>query len=169
VIPKEYIPAVQKGCEEMMKQGVLAGYPIINVQAKLVFGSYHDVDSSEVAFKIATFRAFREGFMKCKPALLEPIMKVEVVTPEDYMGDVMGNISSRRGMITGQEDRFGAMVISARVPLSEMFGYSTDLRSTTQGRASYAMEFAAYEQVPNSVAEKIIAERGTKRKGDDDD
>lgn len=169
VIPKEYIPAVQKGCEEMMKKWVLAGYPIINVQAKLTFGSYHDVDSSEVAFRIATFRAFKDWFMKCKPALLEPIMKIEVVTPEDYMGDVMGDISSRRGMITGQEDRFGAMVINAMVPLSEMFGYSTDLRSTTQGRASYAMEFASYEQVPSSIADKIIAERGGNKKDEDED
>lgn len=169
VIPKEYIPAVQKGCEEMMKKWVLAWYPIINLQAKLTFGSYHDVDSSEVAFKIATFRAFKEWFMKCKPSLLEPIMKVEVVTPDDYMGDVMGDISSRRGMITGQEERFGAMVINAMVPLSEMFGYSTDLRSATQGRASYAMEFASYEPVPNSIAEKIIAERGTWKKEEDDD
>jgi len=153
----------------MMKKGVLAGYPIINVQARLTYGSYHDVDSSEVAFRIATFKAFKEGFMKCKPTLLEPIMKIEVVTPEDYMGDVMGDISSRRGMITGQEDRFGAMVINAKVPLSEMFGYSTDLRSATQGRASYAMEFESYEQVPSSVAAKIIAERGTGKVEEDDD
>ncbi len=169
VIPKEFIPSVAKACEEMMKLWVMASYPIINVQAKLTFGSYHDVDSSEVAFKIATFRAFREWFMKCKPTLLEPIMKIEVVTPEDYMGDVMGDISSRRGMITNQEDRFGAMVISGKVPLSEMFGYSTALRSATQGRASYAMEFDSYEPVPNSIAEKIMAERAGKRKWSEDD
>ena len=169
VIPREFIPAISKGCDEMMTNWVLAGYPIINVEARVFDGSYHDVDSSEVAFKIATFRAFKEAFMKANPMLLEPIMKVEIVTPEQYVGDVMGDLSSRRGIIQGQEQRFNAIVIDALVPLSEMFGYTTTLRSTTQGRASSSMEFSSYERVPTQISDKIIAERAGKRKGMGDD
>ncbi|HMT01552.1 MAG TPA: elongation factor G, partial [Candidatus Absconditabacterales bacterium] len=169
IIPKEFIPAIDKGSQEIVKQGVLAGYPIINVRVAPYDGSYHDVDSSEVAFKVATYRAFKDAFMKASPILLEPIMDVEVVTPEDYMGDVMGDLSSRRGMISGQEQRGKAMIILAKVPLSEMFGYSTTVRSLTQGRASYTMQFASYEKVPESVAQKIIEERKGKVKGLDDE
>lgn len=165
VIPKEFIPAIDKGAKEIMAQGILAGYPIINVQVSPYHGSYHDVDSSEVAFKIATYRGFKDAFMKANPILLEPIMDVEVVSPEQYVGDVMWDISSRRGMIQGQENRGNLTVVNAKIPLSEMFGYSTDLRSNTQGRASYSMQFASYEQVPKNVAEKIIAERAGKVKG----
>ncbi len=169
IIPKEFIPAIDKGSQEIVKQWVLAGYPIINVRVAPYDGSYHDVDSSEVAFKVATYRAFKDAFMKASPILLEPIMDVEVVTPEDYMGDVMGDLSSRRGMISGQEQRGKAMIILAKVPLSEMFGYSTTVRSLTQGRASYTMQFASYEKVPESVAQKIIEERKGKVKGLDDE
>ena len=169
VVPREFIPAIAKWCDEMMRNWVLAWYPIINVEARAFDGSYHDVDSSEVAFKIATFRAFKEAFMKSNPMLLEPIMKVEVVTPEQYVWDVMGDLSSRRGIIQWQEQRFGAIVIDALVPLSEMFGYTTSLRSSTQGRASSSMEFSSYERVPTQVSEKIIAERAGKRKWSDDD
>jgi elongation factor G len=158
-VPKEFIPAVRKGAEETMKQGILAGYPIIGVRVALFDGSYHDVDSSEVAFKIATFRAFKDAFMKANPVLLEPVMKVEVSTPDDYVGDVMGDLSSRRGMIQGQEQRGQATVILASVPLAEMFGYATTLRSATQGRASFSMEFNDYEAVPKAVADKVIKER----------
>ena len=152
-----------------MKQGILAGYPIINVKVSPFYGSYHDVDSSEVAFKIATFRAFKDAFMKADPVLLEPVMDVEVVTPEDYVGDVMGDLSSRRGMIQGQEQRGNATVVNAKVPLSEMFGYATSLRSATQGRASYTMHFGSYEKVPSNVANDIIAERAGKVKSMDDE
>ncbi|KAA1446942.1 elongation factor G, partial [Escherichia coli] len=141
VVPKEYIPAVDKGIQEQMKNGVLAGYPIVDVKVALFDGSYHEVDSSEMAFKIAGSMGFKEGFMKAKPALLEPIMKVEVETPEDYMGDVIGDLNRRRGMIDGMEDMTTGKIVRAQVPLSEMFGYATDLRSQTQGRASYSMEF----------------------------
>lgn len=165
IIPREFIPAIDKGSKEVMAQGLLAGFPIINVQVAPFHGSYHDVDSSEVSFKVATFRAFKDAFFKASPILLEPIMDVEVVSPENYVGDVMGDISSRRGMIQGQENRGQLTVVNCKVPLSEMFGYSTDLRSATQGRASYSMHFASYEQVPKNVADKIIAERAGSIKG----
>ncbi|MFP2771031.1 elongation factor G [Oceanisphaera sp. KMM 10153] len=160
VIPKEYIPAVDKGIQEQMKQGVLAGYPIEDIKVTLYDGSYHDVDSSEMAFKIAGSMAFKAGFMKCNPVLLEPVMKVEVETPEEYMGDVIGDVNRRRGIIEGMEDGPSGKVINAVLPLSEMFGYATDLRSQSQGRASYSMEFAKYAEVPASMAEAIIARKG---------
>lgn len=169
IIPKEFIPAIDKGAQEVIKQGPIAGYPVIGVRVAPFDGSYHDVDSSEVAFKVATYRAFKDAFSKAGPMLLEPVMSVEVTTPEDYMGDVMGDLSSRRGLISGQDQRGKAMIIKASVPLSEMFGYSTQLRSMTQGRASYSMEFASYEKVPNNVADKIIEERKGKVKGLDDE
>ncbi|WMC10957.1 elongation factor G [Oceanimonas pelagia] len=159
VIPKEYIPAVDKGIQEQMKQGVLAGYPIEDIKVTLFDGSFHDVDSSEMAFKIAGSMAFKAGFMKCNPALLEPMMKVEVETPEDYMGDVIGDVNRRRGIIEGMEDGPSGKIVNALVPLSEMFGYATDLRSQTQGRASYSMEFAKYAEVPANMAEAVIAAR----------
>ncbi|MBN2885697.1 MAG: elongation factor G [Chromatiaceae bacterium] len=155
VVPKEYIPAVDKGIQEAMKNGVLAGFPIVDVKATLYDGSYHEVDSSEMAFKIAGSMALKEGTAKAKPVLLEPIMKVEVVTPEENMGDVMGDLNSRRGMIQGMEDAPSGKVIRAEVPLAEMFGYATDLRSATQGRATYSMEFCKYNEVPASIAEAV--------------
>ncbi len=155
VVPKEYISSVDKGVQEQMQNGVIAGFPVVDVKVTLYDGSYHDVDSSEMAFKIAGSMCFKEGAVKAKPVLLEPIMKVEVVTPEDYMGDVMGDLNSRRGMIQGMEDGPGGKQISAEVPLSEMFGYATDLRSATQGRATYSMEFTKYSEVPSSIAEAI--------------
>jgi elongation factor G len=157
VIPKEYIPAVGKGAEEASHNGVLAGFPIVDVKVTCFDGSYHDVDSSEMAFKIAGSMGFKEGAAKAGPVLLEPIMAVEVVTPEDYMGDVMGDLSSRRGRIMGMEGRAGAQVVNAHVPLANMFGYSTDLRSATQGRATYTMVFDHYEQVPKAIADEVIA------------
>jgi elongation factor G len=157
VVPKEYIPAVQAGIEEAMKNGVLAGYPLVDIKATIFDGSYHDVDSSEMAFKIAGSMALKAAGEKCNPVLLEPIMKVEVTVPEEYMGDVMGDLNSRRGRIEGMEARHGAQVIRAKVPLAEMFGYSTTLRSRTQGRGVYAMEISHYEEVPKSIAEEIIA------------
>ena len=156
VVPKEYIPSVDKGVREQLDNGVLAGYPVVDVRITLYDGSYHDVDSSEAAFKIAGSMAFKEGFMKAAPVLLEPIMKVEVVTPEDYMGDVMGDLNRRRGLVQGMEDGPAGKSIRAEVPLSEMFGYATDLRSQTQGRASYTMEFSHYAEAPNNIAEAII-------------
>jgi elongation factor G len=156
VVPKEYIPAVDKGVREQMENGVIAGYPVVDVKVTLYDGSYHDVDSSEMAFKIAGSMCFREGAAKASPVLLEPIMKVEVVTPEDYMGDVMGDLNSRRGMVQGMEDSPAGKQIRAEVPLSEMFGYATDLRSATQGRATYSMEFSKYNEVPANIAEAII-------------
>lgn len=167
IIPKEFIPAIDKGAQEMMRQGPLAGYPVIGVRVAPFDGSFHDVDSSEVAFKVATYRAFKDAFMKANPALLEPIMSVEVTTPEDYLGDVMGDLSSRRGMIQGQDQKGNAMIIKAKVPLSEMFGYSTQLRSMTQGRAAYSMEFSNYDKVPGNIANQIMEERKGKLKGDD--
>jgi elongation factor G len=158
-IPNEFIPAIDKGARETMKSGILAGYPIINVKVIPYDGSYHDVDSSEVAFKIAAYKAFKDAFSKANPVLLEPVMDVEVVTPEDYVGDVMGDLSGRRGMIQGQEQRGTATVIKAKVPLSQMFGYATDLRSNTQGRANYSMHFASYEAVPANLTAEIIKER----------
>ena len=152
-----------------MAQGLLAGFPIINVKVVPFFGSYHDVDSSEVAFKVATYKAFKEAFFKASPALLEPIMSVEIVTPEEYVGTVMGDLSSRRGIILGQTPRGSATAIQAKVPLAEMFGYVTDLRSNTQGRASFTMEFSNYDKVPEGLAKKIIEERAGKIKGMDEE
>ena len=157
VIPKEYIPAVGKGCEEAANSGVLAGYPVVDIKVSVYDGSYHDVDSNEMAFKIAGSLGFKEGVRKAGAVLLEPVMKVEVVVPDDYMGDVMGDLSSRRGKIQGMDARGGAQIINAHVPLSCMFGYSTDLRSATQGRATYTMVFDHYEQVPSSIADELIA------------
>ncbi len=156
-IPKEYIPSVDKGIQEALGSGVLAGYPVVDVKVELVDGSYHEVDSSEMAFKIAGSMAIKEGLRKAAPVLLEPMMAVEVVTPEDFMGDVIGDLNRRRGHIDSMEPRGNAQVIRAKVPLSEMFGYATDLRSKTQGRAAYTMQFKAYEQVPKSVAEEIVS------------
>ncbi|HXX54188.1 MAG TPA: elongation factor G [Thermodesulfovibrionales bacterium] len=156
-IPREYVPAVEKGVKEAMDTGVLAGYPVVDVKAVLYDGSYHEVDSSEMAFKIAGSMAFKEAARKAKPVILEPIMSVEVVTPEEYMGDVMGDLNSRRGKIQSMEKRGNAQVIRAEVPLSEMFGYATDLRSKTQGRATYTMQFSHYEDVPKGIADTIVA------------
>jgi len=156
-VPREYIPAVGKGCEEAMQNGVMAGFPMVDIKVTLVDGSYHDVDSSEMAFKIAGSMGFRAGCQQCKPVILEPMMKVEVVTPEDYMGDVVGDLNRRRGKIMGMNDRGIAKVIDAEVPLSEMFGYSTSLRSMSQGRATYTMQFVHYEEVPKNIALEIIA------------
>ncbi|UTM57595.1 elongation factor G [Photobacterium sp. CCB-ST2H9] len=161
VIPREYIGAVAKGIEEQMKNGVLAGYPVLDVKATLFDGSYHDVDSSEMAFKIAGSMAFRKGALDAQPVILEPMMKVEVTTPEDWMGDVVGDLNRRRGIIGGMDEGpAGLKIIRAQVPLSEMFGYATDLRSATQGRASYSMEFSEYAEVPKNIADGIVAERG---------
>ena len=155
VVPKEYIPAVDKGIQEQMRNGVVAGFPVVDVKVTLYDGSYHDVDSSEMAFKIAGSMCFKEGAVKAKPVLLEPIMKVEVVTPEEYMGDVMGDLNSRRGIVHGMDETPSGRQIKAEVPLSEMFGYATDLRSATQGRATYSMEFSKYNEVPSSIAEAV--------------
>src|SRR5881398_3301845 len=156
-IPREFIKPVDEGIKEALTRGVLAGYPIDDVRVELYDGSYHDVDSSEMAFKIAGSMAFQDAAKKAKPVLLEPVMRVEVVVPKEHMGDVMGNLSSRRGQIQSQEDRGGTQIINARVPLSEMFGYATDLRSRTQGRATYSMHFDRYEQAPNHVSEEVVA------------
>ena len=156
VIPKEFIPSVEKGLRETITSGPLAGFPVVNVKVKLVFGSYHDVDSSEMAFKLAASMAFKQGFAKASPVLLEPIMKVEVVTPEDYVGDVMGDLSRRRGMLSGQEDTPSGKTIDAMVPLGEMFGYATTIRSLTQGRATFTMEFDHYAEAPNNIAEQVM-------------
>ncbi len=155
-VPKEYIGAVDKGIKEQMENGVIAGYPVVDVKVSLYDGSYHDVDSSEMAFKIAGSMAFRDGALKADPVLLEPIMKIEVVTPEDYMGDVMGDLNRRRGLPQGMEDSPSGKVIRAEVPLAEMFGYATDLRSMSQGRATYSMEFAKYKEVPQTVADSVL-------------
>jgi elongation factor G len=157
VIPKEYIPAVDAGIREAMESGVLAGYPTVDIRATLTFGSYHDVDSSEMAFKIAGSLAFKKAAKAARPVLLEPIMAVEVVTPEEYMGDVIGDLSARRGRVEGMEQRGSNQVIRAQVPLSDMFGYATDLRSRTQGRAVYSMQFSSYQEVPESIAREIVA------------
>jgi elongation factor G len=156
VIPKEYIPAVDKGIQEAVANGVMAGFPIVDVKVRLIDGSYHEVDSSEMAFKIAGSMGFKEGFHKADPVLLEPIMKVEVVTPEDYMGDVMGDLSRRRGILQGQDDTPSGKTIDAMVPLGEMFGYATSLRSMSQGRATFTMEFDHYAEAPANIAESII-------------
>jgi len=163
VIPKEFIKPSEQGMKEACESGILAGYPLIDVRATLVHGSFHDVDSSEMAFKIAGSMAIKEAVMKANPVLLEPVMKVEVETPEDYMGDVIGDLSRRRGNIAGMDDTPSGKKVEARVPLSEMFGYSTDLRSSTQGRASFSMEFSHYEEVPKNVAEAIIAKNKGKK------
>ena len=160
VVPREYIPAVQKGVEDTLKAGVLAGYPVVDVKVTLHFGSYHEVDSNENAFKMAASMAFKEGMRKAAPVLLEPIMAVEVETPEEKMGDVMGDLSSRRGIIQGMDDiAGGGKTIRAEVPLAEMFGYATQLRSLTQGRATYTMQFKHYAEAPKNVADEVIAEK----------
>ena len=159
-VPSEFIPAVEKGCEEALASGVLAGYPMVDVRVTLTDGKYHDTDSSEIAFKVAGSLAFKEAARRAKPVLLEPIFAVEVVTPEDFLGEVIGDLSRRRGRIEGQERRGNALTVTARVPLSEMFGYATDLRSNTQGRANYTMQFDAYEEVPPNIAERVIEGRG---------
>jgi elongation factor G len=158
-IPKEYIPAVDKGIQEAMQNGILAGYPVEDIKIRLYDGSYHDVDSSEMAFKLAGSMGFKEGARKAKPCILEPMMKVEVEVPEDYMGDVIGDINRRRGQVNSMDDRAGVKLVDSLVPLSEMFGYSTDLRSMTQGRGTYSMVFEKYDEVPNNVSEEIIKKR----------
>ena len=159
-MPREYIPAVQKGVEEALTSGVLAGYPVVDVKVALTFGSYHDVDSSEQAFKMAAIFGFKEAARKANPVILEPMMAVEVETPEDYAGTVMGDLSSRRGMVQGMDDMVGGgKAIKAEVPLSEMFGYATQLRSMTQGRATYTMEFKHYSEAPRNVADAIVSAR----------
>jgi elongation factor G len=155
-IPKEYISSVDKGIQEAMVSGVIAGFPMVDFRVELYDGSYHEVDSNEMAFKVAGSMAFKNAAHIANPILLEPMMKVEVVSPEDYMGDVMGDISRRRGQLQGMEDSPGGKIINAHIPLSEMFGYATDLRSQTQGRATYTMEFDHYAEAPNSVAEEVI-------------
>src|SRR3954451_17608353 len=157
VIPREYIPAVDAGIQEAMEGGVVAGYPLVDVRARLTFGSYHDVDSSEMAFKIAGSMALKDAAKKAKPQLLEPVMAVEVVTADEYMGDVIGDLNSRRGQVEGMEQRGNAQVIRSRVPLAQMFGYVGDLRSRTQGRATYTMQFDSYQPVPESIATEIVA------------
>jgi len=156
VVPKEYIPAVDKGVREQMENGVIAGYPLVDCKVTIYDGSYHDVDSSEMAFKIAGSIAFKDGALKADPVLLEPIMKVEVVTPEEYMGDVMGDLNRRRGLPLGMDDSPSGKIIRADVPLAEMFGYATDLRSMSQGRAVYSMEFNKYAEVPQNVADTVM-------------
>ena len=160
VVPKEYIPAVDKGIQEQMKNGVLGGFPVLGVKATLYDGSFHDVDSNEMAFKIAGSMAFKNGALDASPKILEPMMKVEVITPEENMGDVVGDLNRRRGMIEGMEEApAGMKAVNAQVPLAEMFGYATDLRSATQGRASYSMEFLKYAEAPNNVAEQVMSAR----------
>jgi elongation factor G len=161
-IPREYIPAVDLGIQEAMEAGVLAGYPVVDIRVELVDGSYHDVDSSEMAFKVAGSMAFKNAMQRAKPKLLEPVMAVEVVTPEEYLGDVMGDLNARRGRVEGLEPRGNAQAVRARVPLATMFGYATDLRSTTQGRATFTMQFDRYEEAPQSIAGEIVsAAQGT--------
>ena len=159
-IPKEYIPAVDAGIQGAMQAGVLAGYPVVDVKVTLYDGSFHEVDSSEMAFKIAGSMAFKEACRKAGPVLLEPIMKVDVIVPDDYLGNVIGDLNSRRGQIQGQENRTGAVQVDSLVPLANMFGYATDLRSSTQGRGQYSMEPHSYVQIPKNIAEKIVSERG---------
>ncbi len=157
VIPKEFIKPIDQGIKEALETGPLAGYPCVGVEVDLYDGSYHDVDSSEIAFKIAGSMAFQDACKRARPVLMEPVMAVEVVTPEDYMGEIIGDITSRRGRIHSMEGRGNAQVITCKVPLSEMFGYATDLRSMSQGRANYTMQFASYEQAPKSVSEEVVA------------
>ena len=156
-IPREYIPAVGKGAEEAMQNGVVAGFPMVDIRVTVVDGSYHDVDSNEMAFKVAGSMGFRAGCAQAKPVLLEPMMEVEVITPEEYMGDIVGDLNRRRGKVLGMGDRGNAKVVDAEVPLSEMFGYSTNVRSMSQGRAVYTMQFKHYEEVPNNIAQEIVA------------
>jgi elongation factor G len=156
-IPREYIPSVDAGCQEAAEFGVLAGFPMVDVKVTLIDGAYHDVDSSELAFKIAGSMAFKKAAALANPVLLEPVMSVEVITPEQYMGDVIGDINSRRGQIQAMEERAAARVVKALVPLSEMFGYVGDLRSKTQGRANYSMQFDSYAEVPPNIAKEIVA------------
>jgi elongation factor G len=158
-VPSEYIPAVQKGVEEALENGVKAGYPMVDMRVTLVDGKYHDVDSSEIAFKVAGSLAFKEAAKRAKPVLLEPIFSVEVVTPEQFLGEVIGDLSRRRGRVEGQERVGNALSVTALVPLSEMFGYATDLRSNTQGRANYSMQFERYDEVPPNISEKIVEQR----------
>ena len=158
-IPKEYIPAVGEGIEEAMKSGILGGFPVVGVYANVYDGSYHEVDSSEMAFHIAGSLEFKDAIKQGAPVLLEPIMKVEVTMPEEYMGDIIGDLNSRRGRIEGMDDLGGGKIVRAYVPLSEMFGYSTDLRSRTQGRGNYSMFFEKYEPVPKSVQEKVLSNK----------
>ena len=161
-IPREYISPVEAGIKDALTVGVLAGYEMVDVKVTLIDGSYHEVDSSEMAFKIAGSMAFKEATRKAKPVLLEPMMRVEVVVPEEYMGSVTGDLHSRRGRVEATENRLGSTIIQCRVPLSEMFGYSTDLRSMTQGRATYSMHFSHYEEAPKSVSEEVIAKASGK-------
>jgi elongation factor G len=168
VIPKEYIPAVEKGIKEACDRGVIAGYPVIDSKVTLIDGSYHEVDSSEIAFKIAGSQAFQEAVRRAQPILLEPIMKVEVITPESSLGDIIGDLNAKRGKIAEMTDRGNLKVVDAEVPLAEMFGYATQIRSMSQGQASYSMEFHHYEEVPRNVAEKIIGESGKIRVGQRD-
>ena len=165
VIPREFIPAINKGIHEALGSGVVAGYPIVDIKAAVYDGSFHDVDSSEIAFKIAAGMAFREACRRAKPILLEPIMKVEVVTPEEFMGDVIGDLNSKRAQIHEMSDRGNIKVVDAEVPLAEMFGYATALRSMSQGRASYSMEFKNYQEVPANIAAEIVAAKGGEGKG----
>ena len=158
-VPSEFIPAVEKGVEEALETGVKAGYPMVDIRVTLVDGKYHDTDSSEIAFKVAGSLAFKEAARRAKPVLLEPVFSVEVVTPEDFLGEVIGDLNRRRGRIEGQERRGNALAVTGRVPLSEMFGYVNDLRSNTQGRASYTMQFDGYEEVPGAIAEKLVEHR----------
>jgi elongation factor G len=157
-IPTEFIPAVEKGVEEAMENGPRAGYPMVDIRVTLTDGKYHDTDSSELAFKVAGSIALKEAARRAKPVLLEPVFAVEVVTPEEFMGDVIGDLNRRRGHVQGMEQRGNAQVVSAYVPLAEMFGYATDLRSNTQGRATYTMQFERYEDVPANIAEKVVGE-----------
>ncbi|MBT8123745.1 MAG: elongation factor G, partial [Gammaproteobacteria bacterium] len=161
VVPKEYIPAVEKGISGQMQNGILAGYPLLGLKATLYDGSFHDVDSSEMAFKIAASMATKKLAQEGGAALLEPLMKIEVVTPEENMGDVVGDLNRRRGLIQGMEDSVAGKVVNAEVPLAEMFGYATDLRSATQGRATFTMEFLRYAEAPSNVAEEVIAKTGS--------
>jgi elongation factor G len=159
VIPKEYIPAVEKGVKQQLQNGVIAGYPVVDVKVVVYDGSYHDVDSNEMAFMVAGSMGFKAGALKASPILLEPIMKVEIVTPEEYMGDVVGDLNRRRGLILGMDENPTGKVISAEIPLEGMFGYATDLRSLSQGRATYSMEFAKYAQAPASVVEEVTKQK----------
>jgi len=163
-VPREYIPAVDKGIQDTLKAGILAGYPVVDVKVTLTFGSYHDVDSNENAFRMAGSMAFKDAMRRAQPSLLEPMMAVEVETPEEFMGNVMGDLSSRRGIVQGMDDLpgGGGKIVRAEVPLSEMFGYSTSLRSATQGRATYTMEFKHYSDAPRNVADAIISAKGGK-------
>jgi len=158
-IPKEYIPAIEKGVEEALKNGINAGYPVVDVKVSVFDGSYHEVDSNEMAFKIAGSMGFKEGCKKAHPVILEPIMDVEVVTPEDYMGDVIGDLTRRRGVLQSQEDTPSGKAIRAEVPLAEMFGYSTSMRSMSQGRATYTMEFKKYQEAPTNVAAGLMEKK----------